>query len=185
MIISPVILLHHHIQRKLGFPKTIYVHTWYICWGLPQVVYCNTPATPGPAPVTPGSSLGSLDWPHRPTLVFSAHFVLTRAHPGRTSRSVTHPQIAPSQARLTSEFFSNELPEKKLQLVDMSILSILLSPEPGSHILPPLEDRRPRRSTPSPGTSPLSTRLCVQCWHMLHMSAHLTRTRPSYRKGRL
>ena len=40
---------------------------------------CNTPATPGPTPVTPGSSLGSLDWPHRPTLVFSAHFVLTRA----------------------------------------------------------------------------------------------------------
>ena len=51
----------------------------------------------------------------------------------RTSRSVTHPQIAPGQARLTSEFFSNELPEKKLQLVGMSILSILLCPEPGSH----------------------------------------------------
>ena len=84
------------------------------------------PVTPRPTPrvgpVTPGSSLGSLDWPHRPTLVFSTHFVLTRAHPGRTSRSVTHPQIAPSQARLISEFFSNELPEKKLQLVDMSIL---------------------------------------------------------------
>ena len=78
-------------------------------------------------------SLGSLDWPHRPTLVFSTHFVLTRAHPGRTSRSITHPQVAPSQAHLTSKFFSNEVPEKKLQLIDMSILSILLSPEPGSH----------------------------------------------------
>jgi hypothetical protein len=73
-------------------------------------------------PVTLGSSLGSLDWPHRPTLVFSAHFVLTRAHPGKTSRSVTHRQIAPSL-----EFFSDELPEKKVYLVDMSILSILLS----------------------------------------------------------
>ena len=61
------------------------------------------------------------------------HFVLTRAHPGRTSRSVTHPQIALGQARLTPEFFANELPEKKLQLVDMSILSILLRPEPESH----------------------------------------------------
>ena len=96
---------------------------------------CNTPATPGPAPVTPGSSLGSLDWPHKPTLVFSAHFVLTRAHPGMTSRSVTHPQITPGQARLTSEFFSYELPEKKLQLVGMSILLILLSHEPGSHTI--------------------------------------------------
>ena len=41
---------------------------------------CNTPSTPGPGGVTPGSLIGYLDWPHRPTLVFSAHFVLTRAH---------------------------------------------------------------------------------------------------------
>jgi hypothetical protein len=34
---------------------------------------------------------------------------------------------------LNLEFFSDELPEKKLQLVDMSILSILLSPRPGCH----------------------------------------------------
>ena len=40
---------------------------------------------------------------------------------------------APGQARLTSKFLPDELPEKKLQLVDMSILSILLSPELGSH----------------------------------------------------
>jgi hypothetical protein len=62
---------------------------------------CNTPTTPWLGPVTPGSSLGSLGWPHRPTLVSSTHFVLTRAHPGIISRSVTHPQIAPGQARLT------------------------------------------------------------------------------------
>ena len=52
------------------------------------------------------------------------------------------------QARLTSEFLLDDLPEKKLQLVDMNILSILLSPEPGCHTLTPSEDRRPRRSTP-------------------------------------
>src|SRR3954462_7125749 len=50
-----------------------------------------------------------------------------------TSRSVTHPRIALGQARLTLEFFSNELPEKKLQLVGMGFLSILLSHAPGSH----------------------------------------------------
>jgi hypothetical protein len=42
-----------------------------------------TPRPPRGRPVTPGSCLGSLDYPHRPTLVFSAHFVLTRAYPGR------------------------------------------------------------------------------------------------------
>jgi hypothetical protein len=30
------------------------------------------------------------EYPHRPTHVFPTHFVLTHAHPGRTSRSVTH-----------------------------------------------------------------------------------------------
>ena len=57
-------------------------------------------------------------------------------HPGRSSRSVTHPEIAPGQARLTLEFFRDRLPKKKLQLVDMSILSILLSPWAGvSHLV--------------------------------------------------
>jgi hypothetical protein len=46
------------------------------------------------------------------------------------------------------EFFLDELLEKKLQLVDTSILLILLSPRQGCHTLTPLEDRRPRRSTP-------------------------------------
>ena len=55
------------------------------------------------------------------------HIVLTRVHPGPTSWSVTHPRIAPSQARLTLEFFSSGLPEKKEFLVDMSSLSFLLS----------------------------------------------------------
>jgi hypothetical protein len=48
---------------------------------------------------------------------------------------VGHPSSNRSgQARLTSEFFGNELPEKKLQLVDMSILSIQFSPRPGYHM---------------------------------------------------
>jgi hypothetical protein len=33
---------------------------------------------------------------------------------GKTSRSVTHPEIAPGQARSTSEFFSVGLPKKKV-----------------------------------------------------------------------
>jgi hypothetical protein len=47
--------------------------------------------------------------------------------PGKTSRSVTHPEIAPGQARLTLEFFADGLPEKKLQLSGISMLLILLS----------------------------------------------------------
>ena len=67
------------------------------------------------------------DCPHIPTLVFSAHFVLTRAHPRSTSRSVTHPKTTPSLARLTWESFPDGLPEKKVHLVDMSSLSFLLN----------------------------------------------------------
>jgi hypothetical protein len=94
---------------------------------------CNTPASPWPGPVTPGSSLGSLDCPHRPTLVFSVHFVLTCAHPGTTS-PVGHPSSNCSRpSTLNLEFFSDELLEKKVYLVDMSILSIILSPRPGCH----------------------------------------------------
>jgi hypothetical protein len=41
--------------------------------------------------------------------------------------------IAPNQTRLTLEFFCDELPEKKLQLISISILIILLSFGPGCH----------------------------------------------------
>ena len=44
------------------------------------------------------------DCPHKPTRVFPACFVLTRTVPGKTSQGVTHPRIAPVQARLTLEF---------------------------------------------------------------------------------
>src|SRR4051812_14109866 len=66
------------------------------------------------------------DCPYIPTLVFSTHFVLTCAHPGSTSHSVTHLKTSPSQARLTLEFFPDGLSEKKVHLVDMSSLSFLL-----------------------------------------------------------
>jgi hypothetical protein len=50
---------------------------------------------------------------------------------------VTHPKIAPGQARLTPEFFTGGLPKKKVYLGGMNILSIILSLETGCHNLPP------------------------------------------------
>jgi hypothetical protein len=41
---------------------------------------------------------------------------------------VTHPEIAPTQAYLTSEFFSVELTEKKVYLGGMSVLSNPIKP---------------------------------------------------------
>ena len=61
------------------------------------------------APQT-NTSLSSALWPHS-------------CAPRKTSQEVTHPKIAPHQARLTVEFLANELPWK--HLVDMSSLSIL------------------------------------------------------------
>jgi hypothetical protein len=63
------------------------------------------PSHPVGGHVTPCSSLGSLGCPHKPTLVFMVHFVLAHVHPGRTSRSVTHTQIALGQACLTQGSF--------------------------------------------------------------------------------
>jgi hypothetical protein len=59
------------------------------------------------------------------------HFYPHLCTPGKTSRSVTHPIIAPSQTRLNPEFFAGGLPKKKIYLGDMSILSILFSLESG------------------------------------------------------
>jgi hypothetical protein len=42
--------------------------------------------------------------------------------PGKNSQSVTDSEIAPSQTRLTPEFFIVELSEKKVYLIGMSIL---------------------------------------------------------------
>ena len=73
--------------------------------------------------------------------------------------------IALGQARLTLELFADGLPEKKLQLIGMSILLILLSPRPGCYILTPLRDRRPRRSTPSQERPLLPTSVCPEGDH--------------------
>jgi hypothetical protein len=69
------------------------------------------------------------------------HFYPHLCTPRKTSGSVTHPEIAPGQTRLTSEFFAGGLPEKKVYLDGISILSILLSLEPGCHIHMARNDR--------------------------------------------
>jgi hypothetical protein len=61
------------------------------------------------------------------------HFCPHLCTPGKTFRSVTHPEIAPGQACLTSEFFTGGFPKKKVYLGGMSILSIMLSLESGCH----------------------------------------------------
>ena len=74
--------------------------------------------------------------------------------------------IALGQARLTLEFLRDGLPKKKLQLIGMSILLILLSPEPGCYILTPLRDRCPRRSIPSQERPLLATSVCLVPAHV-------------------
>jgi hypothetical protein len=51
---------------------------------------------------------------HKSTLIFSAHFCPHLCTPEKTSRSVTHSEIALGQARLTPEFFGGGFPKKKL-----------------------------------------------------------------------
>jgi hypothetical protein len=59
----------------------------------PPIADCNTPSNPW--------TDGTYSWqlsriiycPHKPTRVFCAHFVLTHAHPRKTSRSITHPKL--------------------------------------------------------------------------------------------
>jgi hypothetical protein len=122
---------------------------------------------PGLTILTPSSSLGSYIVPTDQ----HESFVRTLSSLMRTREnfSVGHPsQIAPSQARLTWRFFQDRLPKKKMHLVDMITLLILLSLGPG-HPIPgarisqstPLEDRRPRRSTPIQEPPLLATSVCL------------------------
>jgi hypothetical protein len=105
--------------------------------------------------VTPGSFLEFL--------VFFAHFVLTRAHPRRTFRWVTPPQIALDQARLTQSSLEKEFitywyeyPIKPWARISHS-----------SHL------RRPTSSSVNLrlGTFLLEHIPCVQCWHMCPLRA--------------
>jgi hypothetical protein len=88
---------------------------------------------PGPAVLTPGSSLRSYIVPTDQ----HESFVRTLSSLMRTREnfSVGHPsQIAPSKARLTWRFFRDRLPKKKMHLVGMITLLILLSLGPGHPI---------------------------------------------------
>ena len=71
--------------------------------------------------IMPDGSLESLDWPHKPTLVFSMHFVLTHVRPEGTSYLVIHPNIAPNQAHLISMFYRDELSVRNTHIVSMSV----------------------------------------------------------------
>jgi hypothetical protein len=97
-------------------------------------VLCVTPRPiPGPAVLTPGSSLGSYIVPTNQ----HESFVRTLSSLMRTRENfpVGHPsQIAPSKARLTWRFFRDKLPKKKMHLVGMITLLILLSLGPGHPI---------------------------------------------------
>ena len=130
---------------------------YYLC-------ICNAPNTPAGGRY----SWRDLDWPHRSILVFSAHFVLTHAHPRATSRSVTHPDTTPSWASLTLEFCPNRLPEKKEFLIDMSSLSSLISQ--AITYTPTQRNRRPRRAT---GTFPLGTYVCASS--LVHVPCRVPR----------
>jgi hypothetical protein len=87
---------------------------------------------PGPAVLTPVSSLGSYIVPtdqHESSVRTLSSLMCTREN-----FPVGHPsQIAPSQARLTWWFFRDRLSKKKMHLVGMDTLLILLSLEPGNH----------------------------------------------------
>ncbi|XP_057541663.1 uncharacterized protein LOC130820343 [Amaranthus tricolor] len=74
----------------------------------------------------------TVDWPYKPTQVFSACFDLTRAR-GKTSQEVTHSKITPHQTRLTVKFLANGIHEKKMHLVDMCSLSIFFKLNLGYH----------------------------------------------------
>jgi hypothetical protein len=87
---------------------------------------------PGPAVLTPDSSLGSY------IIATDQHesFVHTLSSLMHTRENfpVGHPsQIAPSQARLTWRFFRDRLPKKKMHLFGMYTLLILLSLGPGNY----------------------------------------------------
>jgi hypothetical protein len=117
---------------------------------------------PGPAVLTPGSSLGSYMVPtdqHK-------SFVHTLSSLMRTRENFPfgHPsQIAPSQARLTWRFFRDRLPKKKMHLVGMDTLLILLSLGPGNHH-PRGQDITIIHQCSRQGTSPTCCKMCCMRW---------------------
>jgi hypothetical protein len=116
---------------------------------------CNTPSNPWTGGTYSWQLSRIIYCPHKPTRVFCAHFVLTRAHPRKLpSRSPVLNCSKPSTLNL--EVLSRQASKKEDApcWYGYSINSIKpwarISPSQGSgyHNPPPLEDRRPRRSTP-------------------------------------
>jgi hypothetical protein len=100
--------------------------------GLALIPLVTPRPIPGPAVLTPGSSLGSYIVPTDQHESFAR--TLSSLMRTRENFPVGHPsQIAPSQARLTWRFFRDRLPKKKMHLVGMITLLILLSLGPGNH----------------------------------------------------
>jgi hypothetical protein len=128
---------------------------------------------PGPAVLTPVSSLGSYIVPtdqHESSVRTLSSLMCTREN-----FPIGHPsQIAPSQARLTWWFFRDRLPKKKMHLVGMITLLILLSLGPGNHYprgqditIHPLRSPTSLSVNPNLGTSPLS-HVCVSSVIICH-----------------
>jgi hypothetical protein len=132
---------------------------------------CTGHVTPRPIPrsavLTPSNSLGSYIVPTDQ----HGSFVRTLSSPMRTREnfSINHPsKIALSQARLIWSLFRDRLPKKDAPCwYGYSINSInpwaRKSPSqgPGYHNPPPLEDRRPCRSTPIQEPTLLATSVCL------------------------
>jgi hypothetical protein len=102
-----------HVPRWVTCPRTWPAHT-RVAVRLGSDTKCNTPATPWPgkwqlsrisrlAPQT-NTSLSCTLCPHH-------------AHPETTSRSYTHPQIAPDQACLTWSFFQMSFRKRRYTLL--------------------------------------------------------------------
>jgi hypothetical protein len=110
----------HHI------PEPPSPHTPVKPRGSALIPFVTPRSNPGPAVLTPGSSLGSYIVPTDQYESFMR--TLSSLMRTRDNFPVGHPsQIAPSQARLTWRFFRDRLPEKKMHLIDMITLLILLS----------------------------------------------------------
>jgi hypothetical protein len=119
-------------MRHVPYTQTPNSHTPVNPRGSALIPLVTCRLIPGPAILTPGSSLGSYIVPTDQ----HGSFVHTLSSLMRTQENfpIGHPsQISPSQARLTWRFFRDRLPEKKMHLVGMITLLILLSLGPGYH----------------------------------------------------
>jgi len=124
---SACAMLCDHFGSTLAIHHT-YTTTTYAPvkpWELAPILFCNVPPLWGQARLHQVAFLG-----HRlPSQTNTSLFYIICPHScaPRKNFPVGHLNSL-GQPCLTLEFFGDGLPEKKLQLVDMSILLILLSP---------------------------------------------------------